>query len=159
MSQADGSPTAAAIDGAQLALRMIEAAESAAAAAKAAATRPDGRDDWHKMLPKPGNFDPKDRDAGLSQFRDWWWSVEQYLIAVDVEYSAHFDVVRQNLNNEIDAAALTPEQRRRGTFLYAWLVYSRTGHYSFWRACSVEMDLKQFGSYSRHVSQAVVTEH
>ena len=121
MSQADGSPTAGTIDGAQLALRMIEAAESAAAAAKAAAARPDGRDDWRKMLPKPGNFDPKDRDAELSQFRDWWWSVEQYLIAVDVEYSAHFDVVRQNLNTEIDAAALTPEQRRRGTFLYGLL--------------------------------------
>ena len=121
MSQADGSPTAGAIDGAQLALRMIEAAESAAAAAKAAATRPEGRDDWYKMLPKPSCFEPKDRDSELSQFRDWWWSVEQYLTAVDTEYSAHFDVVRQNLNTEIDATTLTAEQRRRGAFLYGLL--------------------------------------
>ena len=121
MHSEGGSPTAGGIDGAQLALRMIEAAESAAAAAKAAATRPESRDDWYKMLPKPGCFEPRDRDAELSQFRDWWWSVEQYLTAVDVEYSAHFDVLRQNLNTEIDAATLTPEQRRRGTFLYGLL--------------------------------------
>ncbi len=74
MIQADGSLPAGAIDGAQLALRMIEAAEP-----NAAATRPENRDDWYKMLPKPGNFEPRDRDAELSQFRDWWWSVEQYL--------------------------------------------------------------------------------
>ena len=121
MQSDGGSPTGGAIDGAQLALRMIEAAETAAAAAKAAATRPESRDDWYKMLPKPSCFEPKDRDAELSQFRDWWWSVEQYLTAVDVEYSAHFDVLRQNLNTEIDAGTLTPEQRRRGTFLYGLL--------------------------------------
>ena len=52
MQSEAGSPTAGVIDGAQLALKMIEAAESAAAAAKAAATRPESRDDWYKMLPK-----------------------------------------------------------------------------------------------------------
>ena len=34
---------------------------------------------------------------------------------------AHFDVVRQNLDTVIGIAALTPEQHRRGTFLYGLL--------------------------------------
>ena len=111
-----------AIDGATLALRMVQAAEAAAAAANAAVTRPESqRNDWYKMLPKPGIFDPKDREAELSSFRDWWWSVEQYLDAVDTEYLAHFDIVRQNLDTAIRMSTLTAEQHRRGTFLYGLL--------------------------------------
>ena len=47
-----------------------------------------------------------------------WWSVEQYLDAVDTEYLAHFDIVRQNLDTAIRMSTLTAEQHRRGTFLY-----------------------------------------
>ena len=122
--QPDGSPAGSqqGIDGATLALRMVQAAEAAAAAANAAVNRPDAqRNDWYKMLPKPGNFDPKDREAELSSFRDWWWSVEQYLDAVDAEYLAHFDVIRQNLDTAIVMTTLTAEQHRRGTFLYGLL--------------------------------------
>ncbi len=80
------------------------------------ANRPEGsKDDWHKMLPKPGVSDPKDREAELSSFRDWWWSVEQYLMAVDSEYLAHFDVLRKNLDTSIDVSTLTADQKRRGT--------------------------------------------
>ena len=122
--QPDGSPAGSqqGIDGATLALRMLQAAEAAAAAANAAVTRPESqRNDWYKMLPKPGIFDPKDREAELSSFRDWWWSVEQYLDAVDTEYLAHFDIVRQNLDTAIRMSTLTAEQHRRGTFLYGLL--------------------------------------
>ena len=122
--QPDGSPAGSqqGIDGATLALRMVQAAEAAAAAANAAVTRPESqRNDWYKMLPKPGIFDPKDREAELSSFRDWWWSVEQYLDAVDTEYLAHFDIVRQNLDTAIRMSTLTAEQHRRGTFLYGLL--------------------------------------
>ena len=120
MEGAGGSPTGGQtqIDGAQIAFRMVQAAE-AAAAATAVANRPEGsKDDWYKMLPKPGVSDPKDREAELSSFRDWWWSVEQYLMAVDSEYLAHFDVLRKNLDTSIDVSTLTADQKRRGTFLY-----------------------------------------
>ena len=101
---------------------MVQAAEAAAAAASAVANRPESqKDDWFKMLPKPGVFDPKDRESELSAVRDWWWSVEQYLMAVDSEYLAHFDVLRKNLDIAISIASLTPEQNRRGTFLYGLL--------------------------------------
>ena len=87
-----GSPTAA--DGAELAFRMVQAAEAAASAATAAtealaslssgsAAAASSSNDWFKVLPKPSIFDPKDREAELSQFRDWWWQVEQYVVAVD----------------------------------------------------------------------------
>ena len=110
------------MDGATIALRMVQAAEAAAAAATAVATRPDsGKDDWYKMLPKPGVFDPKDREAELSSFRNWWWSVEQYLMAVDAEFLSHFDVLRQNLDAPIVVSSLTADQKRRGTFLYGLL--------------------------------------
>ena len=81
------------MSGAELAMRMIHAAESAAAAATAAtqavaALSPTsggaqssaaGGNQWYKVLPKPSSFEPKDREAELSGFRDWWWQVEQYL--------------------------------------------------------------------------------
>eukprot|EP00434_Breviolum_minutum_P035148 symbB.v1.2.031112.t1/scaffold3577.1/size53849/1 len=106
------------MDGATIALRMVQAAEAAAAAATAVASRQDsGKDDWYKMLPKPGVFDPKDRESELSSFRDWWWSVEQYLMAVDIHYNDHFDVLRKNLDTPISVSTLTAEQQRRGTFL------------------------------------------
>jgi len=123
MQSEAGSPTAGVIDGAQLALRMIEGAESAAAAAKAAATRPESRDDWYKMLPKPSCFEPEDRNAELSQCRDWWWSVEQYLTAVGVEYSAHFESILQHslLNNVVVELS----------YMGCWLVFLRIGHFLY----------------------------
>ena len=124
MEGAGGSPTGSQgqMDGAQVALRMVQAAEVAAAAATAVANKPESsKDDWYKMLPKPGVFDPRDREAELSSFRDWWWSVEEYLMAVDIEYMSHFDVLRKNLDTAINVASLTDEQKRRGTFLYGLL--------------------------------------
>ena len=79
------------------------------------------KDDWGKVLPKPGVFDPKDRESEWSSFRDWWWSVEQYLMAVDVEFLSHFVVLRQNLDTPIVVNSLTAEQKGRGTFLYGLL--------------------------------------
>ncbi len=73
------------------------------------------------MLPKPGVFDPKDREAELSSFRDWWWSVEQYLMAIDAEYLANFHVLRKNLDTPIDVSTSTTDQKRRRTFLYGLL--------------------------------------
>ncbi len=105
MEGAGGSPTGSQtqVDGAQIAFRMVQVAEAAAAAASAVANRPDNsKDDWYKMLPKPGVFDPRDREAEPSSFRDWWWSVEQYLMAVDIEYINHFDVLRKNLDTAIN---------------------------------------------------------
>ena len=97
-SPAAGSPSATvgAIDGAQLAMRMVEAAERAAEAAQAASaavsaasssSRPPVKStEWYKMLPKPPNFAPQSREEELSMFREWVWQLEQYLLAVDAQF-------------------------------------------------------------------------
>ena len=127
---AAGSPTAA--EGAELAFRMVQAAEAAASAATAATqalaslspgggTAASSSSDWFKVLPKPSTFDPKDREAELSQFRDWWWQVEQYVVAVDPQFSGDFDHIRSHMDDEMSLVEQSPGRTRRSSFLYGLL--------------------------------------
>ena len=85
-SPAVGSPSATGggIDGAQLAMRMVEAAEKAAEAAQAASaaaaatasasssSRQTGKStEWYKMLPKPPNFAKKSCQCSVNGFGSW----------------------------------------------------------------------------------------
>ena len=85
---AAASPTAGVADGLsgeQIAFRLMQATEAAAAAANAASQAVsalsggssgsmqhggENRAEWYKVLPKPQNFEPKDREQELSGFRD-----------------------------------------------------------------------------------------
>ena len=135
---ADGSPAASAghagamFDGAEIARRMVQAAESAASAAAAATqavnamastsnATPSSGSDWFKVLPKPAVFDPKDREQELSQFRDWWWQVEQYVVAVDPQFSSDFDHVRTHMEEEQSLVEQSPDRTKRSGFLYGLL--------------------------------------
>jgi len=72
-----GSPTSAVgLDGAQVALQMIQATTAAASAAQAAAhtlrriqaqsaTQDTDEKSWYKLLPRPGSFDPSTRESGV----------------------------------------------------------------------------------------------
>lgn len=123
-----GSPATGGIDGAQLALRMVNAAEAAAQAAQAAvvaagsptAASSAGKD-WFKMLPRPPVFEPKSREEELTLFRDWMWQLEQYLVALDPLFSRDLVEVRQDLTREIDMDALTDEEKKRSGFLFGLL--------------------------------------
>jgi len=132
------SPTVAAgaIDGAQLAMRMVEAAERAADAAQAAsalaaaamaatgsssppAAKPT---EWYKMLPKPPTFSPQSCEEELSMFREWVWQLEQYLLAVDVQFGPELESVRGNLDTKYDLVLeMSAEKAQRATFLYGLL--------------------------------------
>ena len=132
------SPTVAAgaIDGAQLAMRMVEAAERAADAAHAAsalaaaamaatgsssppAAKPT---EWYKMLPKPPTFSPQSCEVELSMFREWGWQLEQYLLAVDVQFGPELESVRGNLDTKYDLVLeMSAEKAQRSTFLYGLL--------------------------------------
>ena len=141
----DGSPGATqsdgqgALSGEVLALRMIQAAESAALAAQAATqavqsmsssgaggvTGESGvKPDWYKVLPKPPVFEPKDREAELSGFRDWWWQVEQYIVAVDSNYGQDLLFVRSHMDEDLALVEQDPERSRRSGFLYGLLASS-----------------------------------
>ena len=77
--------------------------------------------DWFKVLPKPSTFDPKDREAELSQFRDWWWQVEQYVVAVDPKFTGDFDHIRSHMEDEMALVEQSPGRKKRSGFLYGLL--------------------------------------
>ena len=137
---AQGSPTSAAdggeLSGSQIAMRMLQAAEAAVAAANAASTAINSltssstgtggatgttKTEWYKVLPKPSCFEPKDREAELATFRDWWWQVEQYMLAVDANYGHDLQTIRSKLDEEIPLVEQSIEQTRRSAFLYGLL--------------------------------------
>ena len=71
--------------------------------------------------PKPSCFEPKDREAELATFRDWWWQVEQYMLAVDANYGHDLQTIRSKLDEEIPLVEQSIEQTRRSAFLYGLL--------------------------------------
>ena len=99
-----GSPSGATgeqMDGLELARRMMMATEAASAATVAAQALAEIRSQrhdeksWYKTLPKPGVFDPKSREEE-SMWRDFAWSLEQYLASFDNEYLSDFEALRKN---------------------------------------------------------------
>ena len=121
-----GSPTGGQVDGQELALRMIQAAESASLAARLAAEaiqKKGGQDDkaWLRVLPKPGNFEPKSREDELAMWRDFSWGLEQYLASLDASFTDDFKEIRENPDRPIDPSIQSDEERQRGSFLYALL--------------------------------------
>ena len=86
----EGSP-AQAVDGLAVAMRMMAAAEQAAAAANAATqalSRQDGDEakSWWKLLPKLPVFDHQTREAEISAWKEWSWTFEQYVGSVDSKF-------------------------------------------------------------------------
>ena len=131
-----GSPTGATqIDGAQLALRMVQAAESAANAAQAVSSAVAAQSSssssgglfsgdssqLYKLLAKPQTFDPSSREHEISLWREWSWSFEQYRASLDSHYPDELKVIRSNLGTEIDQSVQDDKERQRGTFLYGLL--------------------------------------
>lgn len=102
-AEAGASPTgsqSAAMDGVELARRMVVASEAAAQAAALAAEalkdlkKDDGEGkNLYKLLPRPSNWEPKNRDEELCSWRDWIWSLEQYLPSIDPEYGDEIEAL------------------------------------------------------------------
>ena len=129
-----GFESPSATTGDVMAMRMIQAVEAAATAAQAAtqalaamssssSTGQAGgnRSYWYKVLPKPSTFEPKDREAELSGFRDWWWQVEQYIVAVDGNYGQDLLYIRSDMDEELPLVEQDPERTKRSGFLYGLL--------------------------------------
>ena len=123
-----GSPTGSvaggAVDGAEIARRMVQAVEASVAAAKAAveavSRKPEDRN-WFRILPKPPNFDPRSREEEIAQWRDFSWSLEQYLSSMDSNFIEDIKELRSNPGREIEVALQSDEERQRSSFLYALL--------------------------------------
>ena len=127
--QSPQSPAQPAIDGAELARRMLMATEAASMAASTAAqallelkdrTSSSSSDEkaWYRLLPRPSVFDPDSRETELAQWREWSWSVEQYLASMDPEFAVDLARIRKNSNAEVDMSIMDDSERKRCTFLY-----------------------------------------
>ena len=126
MESPAGSPMGAQLHGAELARRMVQAAEAASQAATVAAQalnelKPKETNDWFKLVPKPNSFDPKNKEEEISLWRDWWWTVEQFLATVDSKYQSEIDTLKTKLEVEIVLTSLSSEEQKRSLFLYSLL--------------------------------------
>ena len=131
---ADGSPQAGgspqgpqvAFDDAEVALRMVHAAESAAAAANAAQQllsrqQPEEPRSWWKLLPKPSDFDHSSHETKISDWKEWSWSFEQYINSVDPKFGDDIQNMRSKLNQPVDPVDFSDGERQRSAFLYSML--------------------------------------
>jgi len=120
-----GSPQAG-VNGAEVALRMVQAAEAAAAAAQAAQamlSRQAGDESrsWWKLLAKPPVFDHSTRESEISSWKEWSWTFEQYIASVDSRFSEDIQNMRSHLDREVDPVDFSDSEKQRNTFLYSLL--------------------------------------
>ena len=105
---------------------MVQAAESAAAAAQAAQallSRQAGDESrsWWKLLPKPQVFDHSTRESEISSWKEWSWSFEQYIASVDGRFAEDIQNMRSHLDREVDPVDFSESEKQRNTFLYSLL--------------------------------------
>lgn len=97
------------------------AAEAARAASQASTSTGDRKKDLYRLIPKPANFAPADRDQEVSQWRDWYWSFKQYLLVVDGKYEDDLEYVARSDIDEVDWDLLDADEQHRGRFMYSLL--------------------------------------
>ena len=108
-------------------MRMVATAATAAAEAAKAATgasqgsAPDRKKELYKLIPKPAMFAPGDREQEVAQWRDWYWSLKQYLTVIDNKFEDDIAYVERSNVTEVDIDLLEDEERHRGRFLYSLL--------------------------------------
>ena len=105
---------------AQFARMVAEAATDAAEAARAATqvnsssnSGANKQKDWCKLIPRPSVFNPQDREQEVSMWRDWHWTLHQYLLVVDAGFGGDLEYVEWGL--------LESDEQGRGRFLYSLL--------------------------------------
>ena len=127
LGEAAVSPSSAAGggEGAEIAMRMVQAAEAASLAARSAAEalvrRNAGEESWFKVLPKPAPLDARNREEELGQWRDFSWGLEQYLSSLNGMFTEDFKDIRARPNDPIDPSIQSDEEKQRSKFLYALL--------------------------------------
>ena len=129
-----GSLAGQALDGAEIARRMMQAAETAAQAASATASavemlrlQAEGGSsssrgtDWFKLLPKPNVFEPRDYDQEVAMWREWWWTVTQYLCTLDSKYETEIKHIETHTTVYQDPGLMSDDEKKRSMFLYGLL--------------------------------------
>ena len=133
-ASAHGSLVGQALRGAEIARRMMQAAETAAQAASATANaveflRPQAEGgssssrgtDWFKLLPKPNVFEPKDYDQEVAMWREWWWTATQCLCTWDSKYETEIKYIETHTTVYQDPGLMGDDEKKRSMFLYGLL--------------------------------------
>ena len=128
-----GSPSAAQqLDGAAVAMQMVQATTAAAEAASAAVAAVQGLKStiessstdekaWYRLLPKPGSFDPGSREDEIAKWRDWSWSFKQYVGRLDPNFVTEIERIRKTPAVEVDMSIMASDEQKRCIFLYSLL--------------------------------------
>ena len=104
-----------------------QAAQAAAASGGAGVSAGSGtgegilKRDLAKLIPRPGTFNPTDREQEVLQWRDWYWTVKQYLVVVDSAFQDELEKLELNPSTEVDWELLDEEEQQRSRFLYSLL--------------------------------------
>ena len=114
-----------------LAQAVIAAATAAAQAAQAAASSGHAggpgeehgvlKKDLAKLIPRPSPFNPLDREQEVLQWRDWYWTIKQYLVVVDSAFQEELEKLEANSATEVDWELLDEGEQQRSRFLYSLL--------------------------------------
>ena len=104
----------------------IRAAESANALASASSastsTASDsGSRDLYKLLQRPSMFAPENREQEAAQWKDWFWSLRQYLAVVNPKFQSDIALILRDLDKAILMDDLDGEKQARSQFLYSFL--------------------------------------
>ena len=77
--------------------------------------------DLARLIPRPGNFHPADREQEILCWRDWFWSLKQYLVVVDSAYQEELAKIEDKSEEEVDWEFLNEKEQERARFLYSLL--------------------------------------
>ena len=77
--------------------------------------------DLYKLIQKPAVFSPENREQELSQWKDWFWSLRQYLAVVDGKFQEDINLILKDLDKPIDFDTLESGKQSRSQFLYSFL--------------------------------------
>ena len=99
--------------------QMMEVTQAASTAAQAAlaATKDASKSglagaDMARLLPKPDVFKPANREAEHGEWSAWFWTLKQYLGALDATFTDELTFIERNPTKDLSAEAYaSPESR------------------------------------------------
>ena len=103
-----------------------QAAQAAQAASSTGTSSADGTEgilskDRARLIPRPRSFALADRKQEPVQWKDWHWTLLQYLVVVAREFQKEIEQIESNLSNEVDWDLMGKAEQDRSRFLYSLL--------------------------------------
>lgn len=75
----------------------------------------------YKLISKPSVFAPENKEQEISQWKDWFWSIRQYLAVVDSAYESDVSLLLRDLDTPVLHDELDDAKKDRSRFLYSFL--------------------------------------